>query len=392
MSIPPNHYGGVKSATDALLFDDGSGVSTSDYAALVQRVSELEDRLRNSVQTPVTAIANLLRVSDFDHSINSYTGAGAVDELFGWFRGVSTANPIKDAGTDPLWDKANGWIEWSSDDPAHDLSYHFPQRIIRPGRTMHLMLSARLKDAASARNISLIAGLWDESGGVQNWISDSIVGSASSLAPIVTKVGGAAAATTWKYKVVAYTEEPSLIVSTEGSVLGAAALTSTNYNAISWGDVPGATRYRVYRTSPGGNAGLIADITSGATSFNDQGVTLQAGAVPPAAAPAQAVTQQSAFGGALTTDWKVFRYVIRVPRAYNFAATGSDKQWLRLGLRGGTPPAILIDRVGLSLSPGVWAAAPEDRLAAADTVITPIGDGGQYLGDINPFDPYLPQY
>lgn len=383
MAIPSQFYGPRRADMDALAIDNG-GPSAQDFSLLLERVAELEDDLRKQVRTPTSSIDNLLRGSDFDHSLLSYTGAGANDEVFGWFRGADTTRPIRDAGTDPLWDKANGWLEWSSNNAADDLSYHFPQRLIRPGRILHLMFNARLKAAAGAQGVKLTAGIWDESGGIQNWVEDSIVGSASSLAPVVTKVGPGAATTNYQYRVVAQTDEPSVIVSTAGSVTGAATLDATDYNNIAWSAVPGVTRYRVYRVTP--NAGLISDITGGATSFNDQGVTLQAGAQPPEPAPARATIDKNDFGASLGLTWKTFRAVIRVPRAYDFSRTGSDKQWLRLRLSGAAPPVILFDRAGLSVAPGLWAPAPDDRAAAGDVVISPIGDGGQYLGDFGRLD------
>lgn len=382
-----SYLGRNRLAVDSLLLRDGGGAEPQTLTDLLARIEELE-RASAQMAEPVSGIDNLLEVSDFDHSVLSYTGAGSNTDLYRWCRGANAANAIN-AGTSPKWEKADGWLTLSSTSAANDLCYPFLTRVIRPGQVLHLLFNARLKAPARANGVSLEVGFWDETAGFQNWIADSLVGSAGSAAPIVTKIGPGAATTTYTYRVVAYTDAGGTVVSAAGTIVGAAALTVTDYNRIEWAEVAGATAYHVFRTVPAGSAGLVEIITTGATSYNDIGPTRAPGTAVPLSNPARALRTISDFGARLRTDWQPFRVAIRIPRAYNLSATGADKQFFRLGLRGAlTPPEIEVDRIGLSLTPGAWAPAREDR-AAGDTVITPVGDGGQWTVGVDGIQPYL---
>ena len=356
----------------------------AEVAALQAVVTALQQG--TETQQPSTlpvGIDNLLKASDFDHSVLSYTGAGAAGELFGWKRGVNAASTILDVGTNPLWDKAQGWLRWSSVLPMDDLSYNFSKRLIRPGQVLYLMLNARLRAAANAAGLQLEAGIWDRTPGIDTWVTASLVGGASGLNITVTKVGPGAPVTNYTYRVVANTDRGQVLVSGPGTVVGAAALNAVDYNQVAWAAVSGALQYRVYRTTP--NPGLLAVLATGTLSYNDQGTTQTPNEPVPAATTQaqQARTLLREFGAQLKTDWQTFRLQVAVPSNYDFSRTAADGQWLRMGLRGlVTVPDIEFDRLGLSLSPGRWQPAAEDRSAVGDTVITPVNDGGQgYLYD-----------
>ena len=170
-----------------------------------------------------------------------------------------------------------------------------------------------------------------------------------------------------------------MVSSAATTTTGNATLNSTNYNAMAWASVPSVVRYDVYRTV-GGTVGLIASIVSGATSWNDQGATLQAGAVVPPSTATQARSTWADIGSNLSaSDWVSFRFQLDIPSAYALAQTQTGQQWLRIGFRNipGGAPAILIDRVGLSLSAGEWAPASDDANATGDISITPTSDGGR---------------
>jgi len=352
-----------------------NGVDPATLAAIETRLADLENPGTRTAPTPATGIDNLFVNSDHDHSVLSYTGAGANDEDYRWFRGVNAATPVKTAATNPLWNRDEGWLDWNITTDADDLSYNFSKRLIRPGQSLYLMFNARLKDGLSGAGLTLEAGIWDATGGIANWIGASVSGGAGSATINAVKVGPGAAATNYTYVVVAQTDRNEIVVSLPKTVLGAAALTTTDYNQISWTLTGGVLTYRIYRTGP--NPGLIGIVSSGSTTFNDVGVLVQANAPIPVPAATLAKTTITNFGNGLSSAWKTIRLTIRIPRNYNFSLTGSDKQWFRMGLRGTSANSIQIDRMGLSLTPGVWSPSPEDRQSVSDVVIAPTGDGEQ---------------
>lgn len=352
-----------------------NGIDSATLAAIETRLTDLENPAANTTPTPATGIDNLFVNSDHDHSVLSFTGAGANDEDYRWFRGVDPATPVKTAATNPLWNRDEGWLDWSITTPADDLSYNFDKRLIRPGQSLYLMFNARLKDGLSGAGLTLEAGIWDKTVGIANWIGASVSGGAGSATISAVKVGPGAAATNYTYVVVAQTDRNEIVVSLPKTVMGAAALTVTDYNQISWTLTGGVLTYRIYRTGP--NPGLIGIVSSGSTTFNDVGVLVQANAPIPVPAATLAKTTITNFGNGLSSAWKTIRLTIRIPRNYNFSLTGSDKQWFRMGLRGTSVNSIQIDRMGLSLTPGVWSPSPQDRQSAGDVVIAPTGDGEQ---------------
>lgn len=352
-----------------------SGLSNADLVALDARLQALESPVTQRATTPTTGIDNLLINSDFDHSVLSYTGAGANDAAFGWYRGCDLATPVKTAATNPLWDVSQGWLGWNITTVADDLSYNFSKRLIRPGQSLFLMFNARLKDGLSGAGLQLEAGIWDKTAGIDNWIGASLSGGSGINTIVVTKIGPGAPATNYTYVVVATTDRNEVIVSLPATVMGAAALNTTDYNQISWTLTGGVLDYRIYRTGP--NPGLVGIVRSGASTFNDQGVLLQANAPIPAPAATLAKTTIQNFGNGLSATWQTIRLVIRVPRNYNFSLTGADKQWLRIGLRGTSVNSIQVDRFGLALTAGLWSPSPQDRSAVGDVIITPTGDGQQ---------------
>src|SRR5262245_46181552 len=217
---------------DILALARKAGAGGQALARVERRLRELEDANR-TVETPPAGIDNLLKGSDFDHSVLSYTGAGSNTNVHPWFRGVNAANPISTAATNPLWILSNGWLQWSVTTSADDLSYRFDKRLIRPGQALYLMFNARLRDAGvSGAGIQLEAGIWDAT--ANNWVSASVSGPAGQATITVTKVGPGAAATNYTYVVVAITDANEVIVSAPQTVLGAAALNATDFNQIAW--------------------------------------------------------------------------------------------------------------------------------------------------------------
>lgn len=356
----------------------GGNGSTRLSVNIQRQLADLQQQQQQTVEENQAAatIDNLLRNSDFAYSVLGYSGTGSATDLFGWVKGVSAGSVISNASTGVRWDNTDGWLELSSNANADDLSYNFPKRVILPGQTLHLIFNAKLKEAANVSDLSVEYGIWDSSPGVDNWVNGSLVGSSADDAPIVSVVG-TAGTTTYKYVVVAVMSDNATIVSAEATVTtGAGTLTVTDYNQIAWVGVAGAVQYRVYRTT-GPTVGLIASVLSGSTSFKDQGVVLQLGAVPPVSTPPQARQSVSNLSTALSTNWATFRLVLNIPSSYSLRLTQTGAQWLRLGLRGSSVPVVLIDRIGLSTSTASWAASIEDRAASGDIDILPSGDGGQ---------------
>ena len=95
---------------------------------------------------------------------------------------------------------------------------------------------------------------------------------AAPAAPAVTPQG-TSGTRTWQYYVVAANANGNSWAGATGqTATGAATLSSTSYNRISWAPVAGATQYKVMRLASGGTpatTGLIA--TTAATTFNDTG-------------------------------------------------------------------------------------------------------------------------
>jgi hypothetical protein len=91
-------------------------------------------------------------------------------------------------------------------------------------------------------------------------------------APTVTPQG-TPGSTTWGYKVTAFSEAGETLASTEGQTTsGAATLTGTNFNRVTWSAVPGATKYGIYRSTAGGTPSSTGKITeTKELQFDDTG-------------------------------------------------------------------------------------------------------------------------
>lgn len=90
---------------------------------------------------------------------------------------------------------------------------------------------------------------------------------------------GTPGTTTWGYAITAINAVGETIACTEVlAATGNAVLSSSNYNALAWTAVTGATSYGVYRKTAGGTpatTGLIALPTT--NSYNDQGAAISGG-------------------------------------------------------------------------------------------------------------------
>jgi hypothetical protein len=115
-----------------------------------------------------------------------------------------------------------------------------------------------------------------------NGVSVSGVISTAS-APTVTPTGGSAS--TWAYKIVARASNGTAAASAAGTTTtGAATLSNTAYNTITWTAVADAVSYDVYRTTAAtspSTTGFIRNVLAGATlSVVDTGLTADGSTAP----------------------------------------------------------------------------------------------------------------
>ena len=84
---------------------------------------------------------------------------------------------------------------------------------------------------------------------------------------------GTTGSTTWGYKVSALSDTGEALCSSETQIAnGAATLSSTDYNTVSWSEVVGAVSYNVYRSTAGGTPSSIGLLFSTSElSYDDKG-------------------------------------------------------------------------------------------------------------------------
>jgi parallel beta-helix repeat protein len=104
---------------------------------------------------------------------------------------------------------------------------------------------------------------------------------APTLSATVTNVG-TAGATTYRYQITAVDGIGETTGSTiQQTTTGNATLSVTNYNTITWTDVPGAISYKIYRcTGAACVPALLTTVTGNNSSYNDQAAGAPSGAVP----------------------------------------------------------------------------------------------------------------
>src|SRR3972149_1877696 len=101
--------------------------------------------------------------------------------------------------------------------------------------------------------------------------SDILVTALSNAGVPTITPQGTTGATTYGYKIVARDTLKTAAASAEGTTAtGNAALSSTNYNAITWSAVTNAVSYDIYRTTGGATQGKIGNTTG--TVLNDTGL------------------------------------------------------------------------------------------------------------------------
>jgi hypothetical protein len=102
------------------------------------------------------------------------------------------------------------------------------------------------------------------------WLTDQLSALPAPMAPVIVTVG-TAGTTNNQYVVTALNAQGETTASGIGVITTAnAVLNGSNYNALSWASVTGATSYNVYKL-----VGSVFDFlaNTGATSYNDQGAS-----------------------------------------------------------------------------------------------------------------------
>jgi hypothetical protein len=234
-----------------------------------------------------TAFANLTSTNPTLKSAIATLNTNA-DEVFYTYYPIHTDLSVEDPYADPVADTYQAILAY----PGRTLD------IVEAGYPTGSVLNSN--DAKQQVFVTTMFNLWDfyypaihivsflrqtdsSQAGVLNILSAGACGNvpfpAAPAAPTVTATGGTGS-TTWKYYVIATNASgPSLDGAQTQITNGVATLNATHYNHITWAAASGATDYLVLRSVAGGTpntTGEIVGSTSGATSFNDTGLTATA--------------------------------------------------------------------------------------------------------------------
>lgn len=169
---------------------------------------------------------------------------------------------------------------------------------------------------------------------------------AGTSAPSVS-AQGTAGTTSYAYSVVArftsdVTNSLGIGIPSPATIIndGNATLSASNYNLISWNEVPDAVSYDVYRVSGGASEGKIGNVLSPALTFSDTGISASGteptlpstdivGIQPPNNAPTLVFTQQG-------TAWKASEDV--TTSSVIVDSNGGIEDCTTAGTTGTTPP------------------------------------------------------
>jgi hypothetical protein len=196
--------------------------------------------------------------------------------------------------------------------------------------------------------------------------------------PVIT-TGGTPGVATWGYQVIAVGPNGDSIPSIAGTVTtGNAALTTTNFNVITWTANAGAfLGYKVYRSASGGtpaSTGLIATLGPGVLTFNDTGIVATAYTLS-VANPTNSQQDQVFFGGRLAVPFHVFDW--QVPKN-----DGTGNKWLGHLNRVFSSKAITIDYK----RDKVTEVAKMELMALADTTQA-VGRQAGWLAELSALAP-----
>lgn len=199
---------------------------------------------------------------------------------------------------------------------------------------------------------------------VAKMLGDHFASSLSELAltpPVAPTVApqGTPGVAAYSYAVAAVTGGGKLAAaSANGSTaIGAAALTTTNFNRVTWTAVTGARGYLVYRTAGGLTQGVIARVAPGdARQLDDTGLTGDGATAPTTGAGRVTV------GQADPEDSQDYPSVVILPRRFGFEAHLAAEE---LEDAGGDPDD---DTGQVVMDVGTFSGRFEIRVASRDPV------------------------
>jgi hypothetical protein len=280
----------------------------------------------------------------------------------------------------PRWDRTNGWLEMGSDTAdKFDITTPLPINLVRAGVTFYFRCIVSQRSGTSGSGpVRMSFGIWDSSSAQKRFLEGSNFDISGS--PV-----GTTGATSYDYNVLADLDDGRTLVSDTVTIAnGNASLSALNYNRLTWANVVGVLRFRIYR-KVGGVTKRIFTITNGAHDYNDYGTDE---GETPASLPTAGGVRPIAYAVSTAFDpedigsgsWLAVLMQVTVPATYDSSAT-TDKQWLRIQVEGNTHDErmILMDRVMLSTSNGGWARSARDlnKIATSVPSSTPPDGGGQ---------------
>lgn len=359
-------------------------------ARMERRVDELAAATETLSEQERAAADNLLRNTEceFSHDVydNDPPAGGDEEELCAWWfshadsdtlllftdaeRIKSDAHSGYVAGTDdPDWDKANGRLRLGT---KRTISQPLVNLYAQRGNVLYLQFTATLRTATALPSpLHLYAGIWDNTAGEEKWVEG---------APLAVEavVVGAAGAVTVEYMVIIDTDTGEQYEAVMAAPLATApaSLTALNYVTVSWPAVPARTLVTVYK-EVGGLFYRMAEVTSGATDWNDTGAAGTAvGGFPSAALNAlRARIQDDNFA---PSDEEVRRYAYAIPVPDDYDISVTDEQVLRIGLSDDLADdyQLILDRFSLGFNYGGFQRSPHDlnvggRVSVTDGVLAP---------------------
>lgn len=284
----------------------------------------------------------------------------------------------------PRWDRTKGWGEFGSDIAADswDIATPLPLNFIRAGVTYYFRILISQRSGATAGGpVRVYFGLFDNTTGQKRFLESS------NLDLTVTPVG-TAGSTTYKYRIIADLDDGTEITSDLVTITnGNAALSTSNYNRLTWENAAGILNYRIFREAAG-VVKRVFTIRNGSHDYNDYGT--DEGETPPSMPSASVlrpvaykVSPEFTLSG--TGIWHSFLLSLEIPSTYDSSVT-TGKQWLRFGIEGlaGQERVFVFDRVMLSTSNGGWQRSARDlnKILSQSPTSLPGDDGGQGGGGI----------
>lgn len=316
----------------------------------------------------------LTRVDDNEATLSTAAQNNLPSNGVMWFGDAlaeSSANALKASGHStfaanentntkiPRWDKTNGWAEIGSDtEDKFDLACPLAINFVRGGLVFYFRCIVAMRSGGTpADPVRLSVGIWDATATQKRFIE-------SSNLDLDVDVVGTTGATSYKYRIIADMDDGTNIASDEVTVAnGNAALSTSNYNRLTWVNATGIQNVRIYR-EVGGVIKRVFTIRNGAQDFNDYGS--DEGETPvslPSAGVLRPIAYKvsGAFNPTSATDWVAVKIRLEIPSTYDTSQT-TGKQWMRIAVEGdtGSERMITLDRISLSLSDGGWQRSARD--------------------------------